>query len=363
MGIVTAPNFTQPEIGTSYPGDGRVLRQIVSNMFGASSVLRIEIAKEGIAGTKGWSPIFAIETSGNNAYFKVVDYVGGEGTKPSIPANAYIGASGLVAIGSALNIRGIQGLTGNGITNTSYNSSNGKITITYSNSETFLTDDLRGGVGVGISDIQQTEPTLIKIILSDTTERTFTVPTMEGFDGWSPILATETVDDKIVLKLYDYTGGEGAKPSIPEECYLGESGFTSASLATNIKGPTGIGEPGVGIETISYENTTGKITFTLTNSETSITDDIRGKDGFGSKKTTIETGTDLNTILSEGRYYVANVNSLANKPSGVSEGSWAFIDVIVFETSILQEIKEKGLTHYMRASDNSGLTFNAWRSF
>jgi hypothetical protein len=113
MGIVAVQNFTQPTIGPNYSGEGKQLRQIVSGAFGISQVLKLEIASEGEEGNNGWTPIFAIENSGNNSYLKLIDWIGGEGAKPAIPSNPYVGTTGFVAIGSAINIKGPQGNVGN----------------------------------------------------------------------------------------------------------------------------------------------------------------------------------------------------------------------------------------------------------
>lgn len=65
----------------------------------------------GIAGEKGWSPVFGIAVDSDRRVVQLVDWVGGEGTKPS--SGQYIGASGLVTdIEDAVNIRGPQGIEG-----------------------------------------------------------------------------------------------------------------------------------------------------------------------------------------------------------------------------------------------------------
>ena len=61
-----------------------------------------------IKGDGGWSPVFGIVTDGNRRVQRVVDWVGGEGTKPA--AGQYVGATGLVDdIADAVDIRGVQG--------------------------------------------------------------------------------------------------------------------------------------------------------------------------------------------------------------------------------------------------------------
>ena len=63
------------------------------------------------AGDKGWSPVLAVQNNNAARVLQVVDWVGGEGTKPS--TGKYIGASGLVDdINDAMNIRGDTGPKG-----------------------------------------------------------------------------------------------------------------------------------------------------------------------------------------------------------------------------------------------------------
>lgn len=47
-----------------------------------------------VPGPKGWSPVFAGELDGVRTLFKVVDWTGGEGTKPD--SGMYVGATGYV---------------------------------------------------------------------------------------------------------------------------------------------------------------------------------------------------------------------------------------------------------------------------
>jgi|GEM_PF-5502762 len=63
---------------------------------------------KGPKGDKGWSPRLAIATDGARRVHQVVDWVGGEGTKPA--TGQYVGAAGLVAtIGDAVDVRGPEG--------------------------------------------------------------------------------------------------------------------------------------------------------------------------------------------------------------------------------------------------------------
>lgn len=65
----------------------------------------------GVAGDDGWSPVFGLVTDGERRVLQLVDWVGGEGTKPS--TGQYIGPTGLVATAAeAVDLRGSQGATG-----------------------------------------------------------------------------------------------------------------------------------------------------------------------------------------------------------------------------------------------------------
>ena len=62
----------------------------------------------GAAGENAWSPELAVVTSGSRRVLQVVDWFGGQGTKPA--TGQYIGSSGLVTnINNAVNIRGAAG--------------------------------------------------------------------------------------------------------------------------------------------------------------------------------------------------------------------------------------------------------------
>ena len=280
MGIVAGQIFTQPEIGANYNGDGRTIRQIVTSLFSASAPLIIEIIGEGNAGKNGWSPVISVVTSGNNCFLRLVNWAGGTGTKPTIDTNNnYIGTTGLVAIGSAVNIRGLQGLAGNGIASSSYDSGNGKILLTFSDTTTFETGDLRGAQGVSIVNvIYDTVEQEMTITFSDESTSIISFPIPEGNSGWAPVFEADntTTVGKYFLKIIDYVGGTGSKPNLPtdtNERFIGLTGYTNAASAFDFRGS--IGPDGVGISSIAYDSGTGILTFTLTDATTYSTDDLR----------------------------------------------------------------------------------------
>ena len=62
---------------------------------------------------------------------------------------------------------------------------------------------------------------------------------INGFNGWSPVIATASRGSDVVLRLLDWTGGTGAKPSITG--YLSTTGIvTNIANATNVRGLQGI---------------------------------------------------------------------------------------------------------------------------
>lgn len=61
-----------------------------------------------IKGNRGWTPVFATVADGVRRVQRVVDWQGGEGTKPA--TGKYVGPTGLVdAVGDAIDIRGPEG--------------------------------------------------------------------------------------------------------------------------------------------------------------------------------------------------------------------------------------------------------------
>ena len=88
---------------------------LIYDANGVLSTTSQQTGGQGSPGNNGWSPTWAIVSSGLRRVLRVVDWVGGQGTKPT--TGQYIGASGLVnSINSAIDIRGPQGILGWGET-------------------------------------------------------------------------------------------------------------------------------------------------------------------------------------------------------------------------------------------------------
>lgn len=167
------------------------------------------------AGPAGWSPVFAIVPDGARRVLQLVDWVGGEDTKPT--TTGYIGATGIVTdIASAIDIRGPIGDTG-----PSNTLSIGTVTE-----------------GAASATITGTSPTqVLNLVIPKGNPGTDGSNGTDGLDGWSPILAVVSDSARRVLQITDWTGGEGAKPSTG---YIGASGIVALIAdAVDIRGPAG----------------------------------------------------------------------------------------------------------------------------
>lgn len=315
MGIVAAPNFTQPEIGIGYSGDGRQMRQIVSSLMGASTIIQVQTSSVGAQGQKGWSPVLQLVSSSGKSLLRVVDYVGGAGSKPTIPTDNYIGASGLTNLAGAIDIRGAAGANGS-------NGANGATGST-------------GATGVGILNVTyDTGTEQMTIILTNSVEILVAFPSPTALAGWSPVYAIETSGDEAYIKIVDYTGGDGTAPAMPAEVYLGASGFTVIGNAINIKlaGPAGA----------------------------SGTNGTNGTNGWGSVVTVLTT-ENLDEVLTHGLYFCSDFSTLSSTPGDIGS-SFGFIDNFIAGMNICQTIRSSGGKMYMRFSSDSGGSFSAWLS-
>jgi hypothetical protein len=66
----------------------------------------------GTNGTNGWSPVLANQTDGERRVLRLIDWTGGTGTKPVVPTDNYIGATGFTNLTNATDIRGATGASG-----------------------------------------------------------------------------------------------------------------------------------------------------------------------------------------------------------------------------------------------------------
>lgn len=100
---------------------------------------------KGDLGNAGWAPVLGAELDGARAVFVIVDWVGGEGTKPT--EIGYIGPEGIVATAAeALDVRGTVGPQGVSITGATVNGSY-QLILTLSNGATLIAGNVRGPTG------------------------------------------------------------------------------------------------------------------------------------------------------------------------------------------------------------------------
>ena len=62
---------------------------------------------------------------------------------------------------------------------------------------------------------------------------------IKGDAGWSPLMRSVQDGVRVVLEVYGWVGGQGAKPT--QTGFLGSTGFVAtAALAVDIRGPQGL---------------------------------------------------------------------------------------------------------------------------
>lgn len=166
---------------------------------------------KGDAGDDGWSPILVLEFDGDRRVLKIDDWTGGDGTKPG---TGYIGSTGIVQDkANAVDVRGATGSTG--ATGPANSLSIGTV---------------QGGASAGatITGAAPTQTLNLTLPKGDA-----------GDDGWAPMLAIEADNDRRVLKVTDWTGGDGTKPGTG---YVGASGLVQDKAnGIDIRGEPGSG--------------------------------------------------------------------------------------------------------------------------
>ena len=66
-----------------------------------------------------------------------------------------------------------------------------------------------------------------------------------GGRGWSPVLGLQSDGERIVLRVVDWAGGEGAKPNVLGYVGPGDTLTQNIKEAINVRGP--MGAPGAGV--------------------------------------------------------------------------------------------------------------------
>jgi hypothetical protein len=320
MGIASTYNFTKTQESDQYLQTETVLRQKVGAFLGGDTRFKLNADFLGIPGEKGWAPVFGLEVNSTNVFLKLVNWSGGEGNKPDIPSNVYIGTNGFTNLAGAINVKGVQGAKGD-TGNTGNNGNNGAdakyvTTIAISGGNIIFT--FNDGSNISVP---------------------FTAPS--GDNGWSPLFVTEIVSGKSTIKITDWIGGEGTKPTIPSSPYIGPTGFTNAAGATDFKGATGA---------------------------TGLTG-VKGDDGdpgptgpqgpAGSIAVYELRDTDDLDVLIQSREYFTLANEVVNNgvPSSVGK---TFYSIRAFGNDVIQTATTVGARVFMRKTNDAGLNWSAW---
>lgn len=138
----------------------------------------------------------------------------------------------------------------------------------------------------------------------------------DGLDGWNPYLAIENDGDRRVLKLENWFGGEGTKPSFIGY-YLNDLGLTTSLAAgTDIRGPAGGGgwDPSQAVK----DSLTMVAGFSLP----------PGATALGAEAIAIQAARATDDLIASGNYSVA-IGSSSSAPSnqGVAIGQEANCNV------------------------------------
>lgn len=107
-------------------------------------------------------------------------------------------------------------------------------------------------------------------------------PGPPGNNGWSPLFAVITDGERNVLRLQDWTGGSGAKPTAG--LYIGQTGLVSnITQAKDIRGSKGLnGDAGFSPEiTLAEQSPTTYILRITTAYGSFLTPNLQGQDGVG----------------------------------------------------------------------------------
>ncbi len=246
-----------------------------------------EQALDEAQGPQGWSPSLAVVADGARSVLQVIDWVGGEGAKPTI--TGYIGATGIVATAAlAVDIRGSIGATGPSNTlaiGTVTSDASPSATITGTSPNQTLNLVLPKGdkgdtgntgpantltigtvtTGAASATITGTAPSqVLNLVIpqgiqglqgpqgpkGDTGSQGPQGPQgdtgpqgiqgLAGLHGWTPKFAAVTDGTRRVQQVVDWFGGTGSKPATGE--YVGATGLVAtAALAVDIRGPAGAG--------------------------------------------------------------------------------------------------------------------------
>jgi hypothetical protein len=133
----------------------------------------------------------------------------------------------------------------------------------------------------------------------------------KGDKGWTPLISLILDGERIVMQVYDWTGGEGTKPT--ETGYISESGLVSdIALAQNIRGPAGAGDGNV--------NTSGAVS----NNHVALFDGATGL--------LIKSGGLLSTLATTGAY--SDLTGTPTLGTAAAEDVEAFLQPAAIGTTV-----------------------------
>lgn len=179
-------------------------------------------------GYNGWAPILAAVTNGDFEVLRVVDWTGGENSKPA--TGDYICSTGLISnINLATNIRGFMGYAG---------WSPILSTVASGNLEFLRVVGWAGGQGSPPASGDYISSTGLTPDIN-LAENIRGQTGIRGDNGWAPILAVVSDGTRRVLQVADWTGGEGTKPATGS--YIGATGLEALiSNGVDIRGEIGL---------------------------------------------------------------------------------------------------------------------------
>lgn len=206
----------------------------------------------GATGNKGWSPKLSVEIDGARRVFRVVDWVGGVGAKPV--DLGYLGAGGIVQdIADAINVRGSTGAPGPaGVGSPGSEGDSGwspvLAAVIDGSRRVFRITDWTGGQGAKPSTTGYIALGGLSENLADAVDFRGAAGAggPAGPHGWAPIFGVQPDGERRVLRVVDWTGGQGEKPAVGQ--YVGAAGLVDLSAdAVDVRGATGApGAAGVG---------------------------------------------------------------------------------------------------------------------
>ena len=226
---------------------------------------------QGENGFDGWAPVMRVEKLDQGDFLYVYDWIGGTGTKPTL--TGYVTRNGIqntvdygASIKGSMGEQGVQGDRGesgtNGESNYQIARRNGftgteseylKTLVGKNNYELAVQNGFQGTLSQWI-DEQTHKDSYALAVEQGGFEGTLQewLSSLNGSDGWTPILGTEIIGDEIYIKIYDWYGGVGEIPSVG--LYLSNDGIVeNIEEATSFRGLRGhtAWQPVYAIEEIS----------------------------------------------------------------------------------------------------------------